>query len=230
MRYNVLLTDNSKEGIVIKADTLREFFIELDNFMSSNCYYWDDILSIKDDRNEEVASDLIKNINPFNTTKKYKTILADPAWNETGGGKIKRGADRHYPLMKTEDIKNLDVGSLADDSCWLYLWVTNNFLKDGLEVMEHWGFRYVTNFCWAKDRFGIGYYFRGQHELCLFGVKGNLKPIHRNIPSLVHAKRTKHSKKPEESYEVFDRMSHEPRIELFARTKREGWDSWGNEV
>ena len=230
MRYNVLLTDNSKEGIVFKADTLREFFIELDNFMSSNCYYWDDILSIKDDRNEEVASDLIKNINPFNTTKKYKTILADPAWNETGGGKIKRGADRHYPLMKTEDIKNLDVGSLADDSCWLYLWVTNNFLKDGLEVMEHWGFRYVTNFCWAKDRFGIGYYFRGQHELCLFGVKGNLKPIHRNIPSLVHAKRTKHSKKPEESYEVFDRMSHEPRIELFARTKREGWDSWGNEV
>ena len=230
MRYNVLLTDNSKEGIVIKADTLREFFIELDNFMSSNCYYWDDILSIKDDRNEEVASDLIKNINPFNTTKKYKTILADPAWNETGGGKIKRGADRHYPLMKTEDIKNLDVASLADDNCWLYLWVTNNFLKDGLEVMEHWGFRYVTNFCWAKDRFGIGYYFRGQHELCLFGVKGNLKPIHRNIPSLVYAKRTKHSKKPEESYEVFDRMSHEPRIELFARTKREGWDSWGNEV
>ena len=162
--------------------------------------------------------------------KKYKTILADPPWQEQGGGKIKRGADRHYPLMKTEDIKNLDVGSLADDSCWLYLWVTNNFLKDGLEVMEHWGFRYVTNFCWAKDRFGIGYYFRGQHELCLFGVKGNLKPIHRNIPSLVHAKRTKHSKKPEESYEVFDRMSHEPRIELFARTKREGWDSWGNEV
>ena len=230
MRYNVLLTDNSKEGIVINADTLREFFIELDNFMSSNCYYWDDILSIKDDRNEEVVSDLIKNTTPFDTTKKYKTILADPPWQEQGGGKIKRGADRHYPLMKTEDIKNLDVGSLADDSCWLYLWVTNNFLKDGLEVMEHWGFRYVTNFCWAKDRFGIGYYFRGQHELCLFGVKGNLKPIHRNIPSLVHAKITKHSKKPEESYEVFDRMSHEPRIELFARTKREGWDSWGNEV
>ena len=230
MRYNVLLTDNSKECIVINADTLREFFIELDNFMSSNCYYWDDILSIKDDRNEEVASDLIKNTTPFDTTKKYKTILAAPPWQEQGGGKIRRGADRHYPLMTTEDIKNLDVGSLADDSCWLYLWVTNNFLKDGLEVMEHWGFRYVTNFCWAKDRFGIGYYFRGQHELCLFGVKGNLKPIHRNIPSLVHAKRTKHSKKPEESYEVFDRMSHEPRIELFARTKREGWDSWGNEV
>ena len=163
-------------------------------------------------------------------SRKYKTILADPPWQEQGGGKIKRGADKHYPLMKTKDKKDLDVNSLADDNCWLYLWVTNNFLKDGLEVMENWKFRYVTNFCWAKDRFGIGYYFRGQHELCLFGVKGNLKPIHRNIPSLIYAKRTKHSKKPEESFEVFDKMSHEPRIELFARNKRNGWDSWGNEI
>ncbi len=162
--------------------------------------------------------------------KKYKTILADPAWNESGGGKIKRGADKHYPLMKTKDIIKLDVANIADDNCWLYLWVTNNFLKDGLEVMEQWGFRYVTNFCWAKDRFGIGYYFRGQHEICLFGVKGNLKPKHRDIPSIVYAKRTKHSKKPEESFAIFDKMSYLPRIELFARNKRQGWDSWGNEI
>ena len=57
-----------------------------------------------------------------------------------------------------------------------------------------------------------------------------MKPIHRNIPSLVYAKITKHSKKPEESFEMFDKMSHEPRIELFARNKRDGWDSWGNEI
>ena len=95
--------------------------------------------------------------------KKYKTIYADPPWREQGGGKIKRGADRHYPLMKTKDIKALPVKDIADDDCWLFLWVTNNFLKDGLEVMEEWGFRYVTNFVWTKERFGIGYYFRGQH-------------------------------------------------------------------
>ena len=106
--------------------------------------------------------------------KKYKTILADPPWQEQGGGKIKRGADRHYPLMKTEDIKNLDVGSLADDSCWLYLWVTNNFLKDGLEVMEHWGFRYVTNFCWAKDRFELSILRNLKKVLrCLIGCRMN---------------------------------------------------------
>ena len=67
---------------------------------------------------------------PF-PNKKYKTIYADPAWNEGGGGKIKRGADKHYPLMKTEDIKKLPVKDIADDDCWLFMWVTNNFLKDG---------------------------------------------------------------------------------------------------
>jgi N6-adenosine-specific RNA methylase IME4 len=82
--------------------------------------------------------------NPF-PNKKYKTIYCDPAWNEVGGGKIKRGADRHYTLMKTKDIKKLPVQSIADDDCWLFMWVTNNFLKDGLDVMEYWGFRYVTN-------------------------------------------------------------------------------------
>ena len=60
--------------------------------------------------------------------KKYNIIYADPPWNEQGGGKIKRGADRHYNLMKTKDIKELPVSNLADEQCWLFLWVTNNFL------------------------------------------------------------------------------------------------------
>jgi len=166
---------------------------------------------------------------PF-PNKKYKTIYCDPAWNEVGGGKIKRGADRHYPLMKTEAIKKLPVQDIADDNCWLYLWVTNNFLKDGIEVMEEWGFRYVTNFVWAKDSFGIGYYFRGQHELCLFGVKGNLKPIRRNVSSLLVSPKRKHSQKPIEARKMIESMSYAPRIELFAREKFEGWDCWGNEV
>ena len=164
------------------------------------------------------------------TNKKYKTIYADPPWNEQGGGKIKRGADRHYSLMKTDEIKNLNVSSIADDNCWIFLWVTNNFLKDGIDVLESWSFRYVTNFVWAKDRFGIGYYFRGQHELCLFGVKGNLKPIKRNVPSIIYARRTKHSKKPDVIRDMIFDMSHAPRIELFAREKVTGWDAWGNEI
>ncbi len=162
--------------------------------------------------------------------KKYRTIYADPPWNETGGGKIKRGADRHYPLMKTKEIKEMPVNEIADDECWLYLWVTNNYLKDGIQVLESWGFRYVTNIVWCKDRFGIGYYFRGQHELCLFGVKGKLKPKLRNIPSAFYEPRTKHSEKPDRIRQVIESMSYEPRIELFARQRADGWDSWGNEI
>ena len=166
---------------------------------------------------------------PF-PNKKYKPIYADPPWLESGGGKIKRGADKHYSLMKTQDIKNIPVHSIANDDCWLFMWVTNNFLKDGLDVMDYWGFRYITNIVWAKDRFGIGYYFRGQHEICLFGVKGKLKPKVRNESTVVFAKRDKHSSKPSQMYSKIENVSHEPRIELFARKKIEGWDCWGNEV
>jgi N6-adenosine-specific RNA methylase IME4 len=162
--------------------------------------------------------------------KKYRTIYADPPWNEVGGGKIKRGADRHYSLMKTADIKMLPVQDIADDECWLYMWVTNNYLKDGLDVMEHWGFRYITNIVWAKTSFGLGYYFRGQHEICLFGVQGKLKPQVRNESTLILKPKDKHSKKPTEFYDKIENVSHGPYIELFARDTRDGWDSWGNEV
>jgi N6-adenosine-specific RNA methylase IME4 len=162
--------------------------------------------------------------------KKYNVIYADPPWNEVGGGKIKRGADRHYSLMKTSDIKSLPVADLADNTCWLFLWVTNNYLKDGLDVMDNWGFKYVTNLVWAKNTIGLGYYFRGQHELCLFGKKGQMKPNSRSESTLVTAKKNKHSKKPDEFYRKIETVCDGNKIELFARNKRFGWDCWGNEV
>lgn len=103
---------------------------------------------------------------------KYHTIYADPPWMERGGGKIKRGADRHYPLMSTKDIMALDVPSIAADDCHLYLWVTNNFLPDGLKVMEAWGFRYVTMITWLKDRAGLGQYFRASPRATSLGSRG----------------------------------------------------------
>ena len=100
---------------------------------------------------------------------KYKTIYADPPWMEHGGGKIKRGADRHYPLMKTKDILALPVHELIDpEGCHLYLWTTNNFLPDALEVVKAWGFEYVTLITWMKDRQGLGQYYRGLTEHCIF--------------------------------------------------------------
>ena len=73
--------------------------------------------------------------------QKYKTIYIDPPWPERGGGRIKRGADRHYSLMSLDDIKKLPVQDLADeDGCHIYLWATNNFLQAGLDCLNAWGF------------------------------------------------------------------------------------------
>jgi N6-adenosine-specific RNA methylase IME4 len=171
---------------------------------------------------------------PF-ADKKYKTIYADPPWNETGGGKIKRGADAHYKLMKTKDIIALPVQEIAEENCHLYLWVTNNHLMDGLEVMKAWGFRYVTKITWMKDSIGLGQYYRGLTEDCLFGVKGNLpyKIIdgkRQQGKTGFFAPKTIHSEKPVEMRKMIERVSYEPKIELFARQKVEGWDCWGNEV
>jgi len=162
----------------------------------------------------------------------YGTIVADPPWNEQGGGRIKRGADRHYPLMKTpqiiEAILQADIWNPAND-CRLYLWTTNNFLPDGLHVMQALGFRYITNIAWIKDRIGLGQYHRGQHELCLLGVRGRtvgkVKP-----PTVIHAKRTEHSRKPEEFYIMIESCSPGPRLEMFARSSRPGWTTWGDEI
>lgn len=165
-------------------------------------------------------------------TKLYGTIMADPPWMERGGGKIKRGADRHYPLMHTRDIRGLPVADLALPDSHLYLWVTNNFLPDGLEVMKAWDFRYVTCITWAKDKMGLGQYYRGMTEQLLFGIRGN--PGYRSADgkrsqgrTLLSAPRGLHSRKPPEIRPIIERVSPGPYLELFAREEVAGWDSWG---
>jgi N6-adenosine-specific RNA methylase IME4 len=153
-----------------------------------------------------------------------------------GGGVICRGAQRHYPLMKTREIAALDVASLAGANAHLYLWTTNNFLEDGLEVVRAWGFRYVTMITWKKQHIGLGQYFRGMTEHCLFAVRGSLPYRTRadgkraQGTTFIEADRTEHSVKPEKLREYAELVSYEPRIELFARHRSPGWDAWGNEV
>jgi len=171
-------------------------------------------------------------------TECYRTILIDPPWNESGGGRIKRGADRHYSLLKTPDIVRtvlqVPEWNLICSDAHLYLWVTNRFLSDGLFVMKSLGFTYKSNFVWVKDRMGLGQYFRGQHELCLFGTRGKRPTLprtsDRGIPSVLHSDRGKHSEKPDSSYDLIERRSDGPYMELFSRRERDGWFTWGNEV
>ena len=169
--------------------------------------------------------------------KQYKTIYADPPWDERGGGQIKRGADRHYPLMHSSQIKAMPVRDLIHPAgCHLYLWVTNNFLDTGIDVMKAWGFRYVTTITWFKEgNIGLGQYFRGVTEHCLFGVYGRL-PMKLESGKRMQgitgfrAPKREHSRKPEEMRKMIEKVSYGPRIELFAREESPGWDIWGNET
>jgi len=171
--------------------------------------------------------------------KKYSTIIADPPWYQRGGGKIKRGADKHYGIMKEHEIKSVMAGLLdgkvADDA-HLYLWAANNHLPEALRIIEHLGFRYITNLVWAKSRFGLGRYFRGQHELCLFAVKGrgfSNRTAVNNVSTLIGrdlVKPTQHSSKPAQMYDLVESRSHGPYLELFARQQRPGWDAYGKEL
>lgn len=175
--------------------------------------------------------------NIFDTPKKYKTIYADPPWMERSGGKIKRGADKHYELMKTEDIMNLPIQNLVSDSgCHLYLWTTNNFLPDALKVINAWGFEYITTITWTKDKIGLGQYFRGITEHCLFAVTKKRLPYkviegkRQQGQTGFYAPKSEHNSKPYEMRNMIKKVSYYPFIELFARDTIIGWDWWGDEV
>ena len=146
----------------------------------------------------------------------FRTVVLDPPWNESGGGRIKRGADKHYPLLKSADmpavIKGCPHWTDIEVDAHMYMWVTNTFLPDGLRLMGQLGFTYKTNVVWVKQRIGLGQYFRGQHELCLFGVKGNSYAVRtgdKTISSVVKADRGKHSKKPDVFLELVEKRSNE---------------------
>lgn len=185
----------------------------------------------------DTGLDISEPVDIYNTNRRYKTIYVDPPWPERGGGKIKRGADRHYRLMSIKEIEQLPVQNLADpNGCHIYLWTTNNYLPDAIKLLNIWGFEYVTTITWMKDRFGLGQYYRGITEHCLFGTTKKRLPYKmldgkraQGMTGFVEPK-TVHSRKPAKMREMIERVSYEPRIELFARERFVGWDCFGNEA
>lgn len=171
----------------------------------------------------------------------YATIVADPPWtydNARGtqtrstGGRSKTTAAGHYPTMTTEEIAALPVGGLAAPNAHLYLWATNTLLEQAFPIMRAWGFRYVTMLTWVKTGApGLGFSFRGHTEHVLFGVRGKLPiPPEKRETNVFTAPRRSHSQKPEAFYDLVERVSPGPYLELFARRNRLGWDTWGNEA
>jgi N6-adenosine-specific RNA methylase IME4 len=171
--------------------------------------------------------------------KRYTIIAADPPWTFFHGGQNvhkapNRNPKRHYGCMSLEEVCALPVASIAAPDAALFLWTTAAHLQEALQVIEAWGFKYKSHCAWIKPRMGLGANYRNQHELMLFARRGNLlaPKDYRRPLSIFEGETFRHSQKPDEAYERIERMypGHGPRIELFARQVRPGWNRWGNEI
>lgn len=196
------------------------------------------------DMNEELQN-TIDNLKKYTNGRKYNTIYADPPWqfqNRTGKVAPENKRLNRYPTMTIEDIKTLPIADLAGEKAHLYLWVPNALLPEGLAVMDAWGFDYKSNIIWEKvrkdggpDGRGVGFYFRNVTEMLLFGIKKKSSPNRtlqpaRSQVNLIRTMKREHSRKPDEMIPIIEGCSQGPRIELFARGVREGWDMWGNQA
>ena len=175
-------------------------------------------------------------------TGTFATILLDPPWrfqNRTGKMAPEHKRLRRYRTLTADQIAALPVAAHAQVPSHIYLWVPNALLREGLDVLNAWGFTYKTNLVWYKvrkdggpDGRGVGFYFRNVTELLLFGVKGSMRTLQpgRTQVNLIATRKREHSRKPEELYRLIEHCSPGPYLELFARERVAGWTPWGDEV
>lgn len=176
--------------------------------------------------------------------KKYNVIYADPAWRFSQG--INRRKDIRdkfgtneelsiqYPTMSDKEIIELNVADYANDNCVLFLWTTDAHLEVAIKAINNWGFKYKTvAFTWNKKRGFMGKWTVKQCEICLLATKGTAHKLLKSFKekSYLEENKTEHSKKPNEFRKRIERMFGDvPKLEMFARTRAEGWDAWGNET
>lgn len=165
---------------------------------------------------------------------KFQVILADPPWRYNYSKSKSRKIENNYPTMSIDDICKLNIGSIVDEDCILFLWTTAPKLEEAFKVINSWGFKYKTGMIWNKKKMGLGYYSRIQHEHILIATKGKIKPPEPAVrPRSIIEKwwTKKHSEKPIEMYEIIEKMYPDKnKIELFSRAARSGWSNWGNEI
>lgn len=183
-----------------------------------------------------------KNFAKFIGDRKFSTILADPPWqftNRTGKMAPEHKRLNRYSTLSLHEICEIPVSLAADTPSHLYLWVPNALLPDGLEVMKAWGFQYKSNIIWHKvrkdggpDGRGVGFYFRNTTEIILFGIRGHMRTLTpgRSQVNIIRTMKQEHSRKPDSQYEIIERCSPGPHLELFARGTRKNWVAWGNQA
>lgn len=164
---------------------------------------------------------------------RYQTIVADPPWPSMHQrSTYHRGKpERHYDTMPVDEIIALDAGRWAARDAHLWLWGVNRLMEDAYRVVRAWGFTPMSILTWCKPGPGMGYYFRSNTEHCIFATRGRPMVPASATPSCWYEwPRRRHSEKPPEFYDVVERVSPGPYLELFARAPRLGWDVWGNEA
>ena len=169
---------------------------------------------------------------------RYSIIYADPPWRYTAK-KIQGAAENHYPTMSISELCALPVADLAAKDSALFLWATFPQLPEALRLIQAWGFTYKSvAFVWLKQNrkspgwfYGLGFWTRGNAEVCLLATRGHPKRQAANVHQFIISPIREHSRKPEEAREkIVALMGDLPRVELFARQSPPGWDVWGNEV
>ena len=163
----------------------------------------------------------------------YGCIVADPPWPSMHQrSTYHRGKpERHYSTMRVDEIAKLEVGALAAPDAHLWIWGVNRLLGAAYEVAEAWGFTPISLLTWCKRGPGMGYYLRNNTEHAVFATRGRPMVPSSALPSSWFVwPRRRHSEKPGEFFALVEQVSPEPRVELFARSARPGWDRWGDEA
>lgn len=193
----------------------------------------DEKLSVRDLR-EEIRKDKVKYSAPGELPQeKFQVIYADPPW-KYGNSMPEYFTDQsnHYPLMSLDEICTMPIDHIADENAALFLWATSPILEESFAVIGAWGFEYKTSFVWDKIKHNMGHYNSVRHEFLLLCIRGSY-PIQEKklFDSVIAIERTEHSKKPKEFYDLIETLYPRSRkIELFARTQREGWHVYGNQL
>jgi N6-adenosine-specific RNA methylase IME4 len=168
---------------------------------------------------------------PLDSIGPFPVLYADPPWRYDYTEDTSRQVENHYPTMALDEIKKLVVP--ASEDAVLFMWVTSPKLVEGLDLLDAWGFEYRTCMVWVKDKIGMGYYARQQHEMLLIAKRGAL-PVpdpEDRPPSVIQAPRGDHSAKPDQVYELIERMYPlQEKCELFQRRPRPRWAGWGNQA
>ena len=182
------------------------------------------------EKRKDIENNIVE-VDIKNVPELFDIIYADPPWQYDFAETNNRKIENHYTTMNNEDIMNMKVP--CKDNSVLFMWATAPKLPEALQVMKAWGFEYKTNAIWDKETIGMGYWFRGQHELLLVGVKGKFSPPISSIriSSIIKEKKTKHSKKPYIVAEYIEQAyPDKTKIELFCREPRKGWYVFGNQI